>query len=144
MQDVIKHVASCNVCCVSKRDRARGKAETPARGSRPFEVTVIDILGPLPETEKGEKWVIGAVCNFTREAEVGVSCEAYTAESILEWLLTHLVPRWGTPRRIVTDRGSVLIAEVTKEWCEGSCTPVSCAADLCDCEEDKSGARASR
>jgi len=28
------------------------------------------------------------------------------------------VPRWGTPRRIVTDRGSVLIAEVTKEWCE--------------------------
>ena len=35
-------------------------------------------------------------------------------------------------------------AAVTKEWCEGSCTPVSCAADLCDCEEDKSGARASR
>ena len=35
-------------------------------------------------------------------------------------------------------------AAVTKEWCEGSCTPMSCAADLCDCEEDKSGARASR
>jgi len=29
-------------------------------------------------------------------------------------------------------------AAVTKEWCEGACTPWSCAADLCDCEEDKS------
>ena len=35
-------------------------------------------------------------------------------------------------------------AAVTKEWCEAACTPWSCPADLCNCEEDKLGARAHR
>ena len=80
----------------------------------PFQCVAMDIVGPLPRSCSGNRYVL-VVCDYaTRYPEV-VALRNIDAESVAEELV-KLFARVGIPREILTDQGanftSRLLAEV--------------------------------
>ena len=65
-EDIRQYVKTCDICQKQKQDRRdeiQGSAK-PASG--PFEHIGIDIVGPLPMTLTGKRYVVVAVDFFTK------------------------------------------------------------------------------
>ncbi|KAJ8889684.1 hypothetical protein PR048_009185 [Dryococelus australis] len=77
-----------------------------------FEKCVMDIVGPLPETESGNRYLLmcqDALPKFT----VMKPIPSQDAETIL-----NIVLRYGIQQSIVTDQGSNFMSEMTKRTCK--------------------------
>lgn len=84
--------------------------------SRPYERVALDILGPLPETAGGNKYilVIGDYFSKWTEAFCLANQEACTIAKVLveEW-----VCRFGAPRTVHSDQGRSFESNVFQELC---------------------------
>jgi hypothetical protein len=77
----------------------------------------MDILGPLPLTEKGNRFILVVTDTFTKwtEAYALKNQEARTVASVF---VDEFVCRYGTPSQIITDRGSNFESNLFREVCE--------------------------
>eukprot|EP00731_Ephydatia_muelleri_P036034 Em0193g7a len=67
---VREYCATCVTCCTRKSAAPKRKAELQTiQAGYPLQVVCVDIMGPLPETEEGSKYVLVAVDYFTRWVE---------------------------------------------------------------------------
>jgi hypothetical protein len=69
----------------------------------PFEKITIDVAGPFPRSDQGNRYVLIAMDYFTKWAE------AYTtpnqdASTVAEALVTNFVCRFGVPRDLQSDQ----------------------------------------
>ena len=79
----------------------------------PFERIAMDIIGPLPRSRSGNRYVL-VVCDYaTRWPEVA-PLKLIDAEHIAEELMT-LFSRVGVPREILTDQGSNFTSKLLTE-----------------------------
>ena len=62
----------------------------------------MDIVGPLPADRRHEFVIVFVDC-FSRYT-VLVPASNHTADTVSEALLRHVVPYFGTPRRLLSDR----------------------------------------
>lgn len=110
--DVHDYVGSC-VTCAQHKPRSTRAAGTllPIQVSAPFELVGMDIMGPLPESDHGNRYIIVAVDYLTRWCEVG-ALPTVTAEDVAKFFLDRVVAVHGCPQRILTDNGSNFTAEV--------------------------------
>src|SRR5205823_862096 len=82
--------------------------------SEPFEVCGLDLLGPLTETNNGNKYIIVFIDLFTKWLE----CEPIpnkNAITIANWLKYKLFTRHSYVRKIITDNGREMTAGVVQE-----------------------------
>ena len=86
-------------------------------GSYPFEITSIDVVGPLPETTNGNKYLLTIQDAFTRWP-IAVPIPETSAKTIASAIFRHLLSVHGCPTKILTDRGTNLISKAVKELCE--------------------------
>ena len=70
----------------------------------------MDIVGPLPADRRHEFVIVFVDC-FSRYT-VLVPASNHTANTVSEALLRHVVPYFGTPRRLLSDRGREFVGEV--------------------------------
>ena len=77
----------------------------------------MDIVGPLP-ADRHHEFVIVFVDCFSRYS-VLVPASNHTANTVSEALLRHVVPYFGTPRRLLSDRGREFVGEV---WAGLTCS----------------------
>ena len=65
--DVRRYIGQCEIC---QRAKAGGLQPTQGRrrlfAGRPWQKLAIDLVGPLPETERGNKWVLVITDHFTK------------------------------------------------------------------------------
>lgn len=95
---------TCNVCASRKGPRTRSRGElVPTIVGEPFEKIGIDVLGPFPLTEKGNRWVLVMTDYFTKWPEA-VALPVQTAEAVAEAFLEAVVSRFGVPRQIHSDQ----------------------------------------
>src|SRR5205823_2423980 len=80
----------------------------------PFYMVGINFVGPLPITEKGNKYIIVAMDYFTKWPEAKAVKEA-TAKEVSTFILEEIICRHGCPKRILSDRGSHFNNEMIKE-----------------------------
>ena len=82
----------------------------------PLERTAMDILGPLPETECGNKYILVIGHYFTKwkEAYPMRNMEATTVANIL---VQGFISRFGGPKYLHTDQGWNFEAGLIKEMC---------------------------
>ena len=107
------YVKSCNKC--QKRNKPKGKNELHSiEAKEPFYMVGIDFVGPLPITEKGNKYIIVAMDYFTKWPEAKAVKEA-TAKEVSTFILEEIICRHGCPKRILSDRGSHFNNEMIKE-----------------------------
>ena len=108
--DVEKWVASCHEC------QQRSPPPRPKLGklqniptSYPWQRVHMDIVGPLPVTLNGNKYILNLVDGYTKYA-VGYAMRDMKAETVGKILFYHFVHCFETPEEIVSDRGRNLNA----------------------------------
>lgn len=111
-RDVTNHIKKCIQCQRFKPDNRKpaGFLQTPVLAQR-FEVLSVDLFGPLPEAETGEKWVYIIEDPTTKWVEL-FALKVATAEACARVLIDEIILRYGTPRRVISDNGTQFVAEV--------------------------------
>ena len=105
--DVQAFIAKCPVCDLHRRlvgtNAAPLSSITP---TEPFDILAIDVAGDLSVTERGNRYYTAFVCLFSRWIEVVPLVKA-DASSIAHIFLNTIVCRYGSPRRVLSDQGSI-------------------------------------
>jgi transposase InsO family protein len=77
----------------------------------------LDIVGPLPLTEDGMKYILTCQDNLSKYS-VAVPLEGQTADEVPDAFVTQIVLVYGIPNEIVTDQGSNFMSHVFKRICK--------------------------
>ena len=118
-KDVHDFCASCVKCHSTKlnhRDRPSKLGTTPVSYG-PWETVHTDLVGPLPETSEGHRWILLIVCAFTKFVEL-IPLRDTTAETVGQALVATFF-RLGIPFVLISDNGpqyrAKLLAEINKQ-----------------------------
>jgi transposase InsO family protein len=117
-RSVVAWCANCKLCAERKgpKQRQKGPMQIYHVGA-PLERLAVDILGPLPVTDSGNKYLLVAVDHFTKWPEA-IPLPNQEAATIAEALMTHVFSKFGVCAELFSDQGanfeSRLIAEVCK------------------------------
>ncbi|KAE8952704.1 hypothetical protein PR001_g33177, partial [Phytophthora rubi] len=102
-QQVRRWVRGCQECG-SRKARPR-EVVPPLRSLRGGEVGdrwALDVAGPLPTSDGGQRYVIAAVEYVTRYA-VATTVQQHTADKVAEFLMRYVVLKFGPFRELLTD-----------------------------------------
>ena len=81
---VARHVKNCRVCTRRKSPKNMKRAPLhPIEVTWPLKIVGVDFVGPLPTTEKGNKYIMTMQDHFTRWPAAYASPEA-TAKTVVE------------------------------------------------------------
>lgn len=116
-RDVRKWCREC-VDCGSRKDQGRSPCAPLVQSvpSRPYERIALDVLGPLPETQRKNKYVLVIGDYFSKWTEA-FPIPNQEAQTIARILAEEWVCRFGTPRSIHSDQGRNFESSLFKELC---------------------------
>ena len=117
-QDVKIYVSGCEI-------RQKGKEPIPskrapmqvARCGYPMERIAVDIMGELPETERGNKYVLVVSDYFTKWPEC-YPMPNMEAVTVAKLLVEQLFTRFGVPEQIHSDQGRQYESNLFAEMCK--------------------------
>ena len=113
-RDVAKHCRCCPEC-----QKAQNRREQPAPlvplpvMAEPFARIAMDIVGPLPRSKSGHKYIL-VICDYATRYPEAVPLRSCEAEKIAEELI-KLFSRMGIPKEILTDQGSNFTSKLLAE-----------------------------
>ena len=114
---VKEFVRSCAGC---QRAARNSNAKAPLQPlpcvSEPFEKVAFDLVGPLPRTSSGNKYILTMMCLFTKYPEA-IPLKRVNNETVLEAMM-EIFSRHGLPKVILTDQGSVFMSKMTRHMCK--------------------------
>ncbi|MDD9817374.1 MAG: RNase H-like domain-containing protein [Gammaproteobacteria bacterium] len=117
-QDVKDWCRNCDLC--AQRRGPKRKTRAPMKkynvGS-PMERVAMDILGPLPISDSGNKYILIVSDYFTRWVEAYAIADQ-EARTIAEILTKEFICRYGVPLFIHTDQGRNFESSLMAEVCE--------------------------
>ena len=100
-EDMCEYVRTCAEC--QKRKLVRVKTRQPMRitttPNGAFEVLEMDIVGPLPVTVAGNKYILTLQCNLTKYSDA-LPISDMTAEMVATALVHDFITRFGCPEAI--------------------------------------------
>jgi len=82
-----------------------------------LDVVYLDIVGPLPVTEKGNKYLLSFVDHFTRYCDAIPTAKQDT-ETIAREFVLRIITQLGVPPKLLTDRGANFTSALIKETCK--------------------------
>lgn len=112
-QSIRDYVASCPTCQERRANLQKYGLLKSIITTRPFEQVHIDILGPLPQTTTGNRYVLVFIDHFSKYVEAAALVET-TAVTIARQFISRVFCRHGAPECITTDRGRNFLSEVLK------------------------------
>jgi hypothetical protein len=102
--DIRKYVEAYDA--YQRRGRSKKNNELhPIPVHSPFYQIGIDIVGPLPRTQRGKKYIVTAMDYLTKWPEARALSEA-TAEKVADFIYEQIICQHGCPQIILTDRGT--------------------------------------
>src|ERR1043166_3093043 len=102
--DIKTYVKSCDQC--QRRKKPTNKHELHIIiPKEPFELIGIDFIGPLPITERNNRYIITATDYFTKWSEAK-AVEKDNADEVITFIYDELICRHGNIKRILSDRGT--------------------------------------
>ena len=117
-RDIEVHIKSCDPCQKATRDFNFKKAPlNPLPVAEPFARLHMDIMGPLPPTPEGYKYLLVVVDACTGWIE-GFPLVTQDADSIAHILHSEIICRYGAPHSIVSDRGANFLSAIVQSLCE--------------------------
>jgi len=118
-RDVEKYVSSCLDCALRKGSPT--EADPPIMSApvlKAWDTVGMDILGPLPLTKNGNRYVLVITDHWSKWVEA-FALPDQTADTIAKSFIHGILLRAGFPRKVLTDRGrnfrSELIQEMLKQ-----------------------------
>ena len=116
-QDVKDWCRRCDSCAARKppQKKPRSAMKTYNVGA-PLERVALDVLGPLPESERGNKYILVVADYFTKWTEA-YAIPNQEAATVATKVVEEFVARMGVPRQIHSDQGRNFEAAVFQEMC---------------------------
>lgn len=113
--DIKNYVKKCPVCEKTKVHRnTKVPMQISTLGEVLFDHCYIDFIGPIPPSERGNKYIFSAICDLTKYA-VFVACPDCTALTAAQCLLEHVICKYNFPSRLISDNASNFVSQVIKE-----------------------------
>ena len=76
----------------------------------------MDILGPLPKTKKGNRYLLVICCRFSKLTQV-VPLRTVTAYNLAIAFCSHWIFKYGPPRSVVLDNAQYFTAKFFQAVC---------------------------
>ena len=116
-EDVGLYVQRCDTCAADKKPPKIPRAPMGSlQVGAPGDCIATDYIGPLPVTERGNRYILVFTDHFSKNVEVIPVCDM-TAEVYADKLLNEIISRWGCPLSIHSDQGRTYESRVFRELC---------------------------
>ena len=115
--DVSRWCRECQKC--QQRKTPQRKARSPLQQylvSAPMERIALDILGPLPETNDGNRYILVVGDYFSKWTDAWAMPDTETP-TIVNILVCHVFCQWGLPLHIHSDRGAQFESQLFQNLC---------------------------
>ena len=115
--DVRKFCETCPQCPKKKPSPRKPRTELKQYlTGEPLERVGLDILGPLPATYKGNRYILVVIDYFTKWAEA-YPMRNQEAHTVADKLVYGLIARFGVPLQLHTDQGRQFESNLFQELC---------------------------
>ena len=116
-KDVEHWVRSCQDCSTRKKPRNKYRAPLlPIPVLAAFERLAVDVLGPLPTTWSGNRYIVCFIEYLTKWPEI-FAVPNMEAVTIARLITDEIIPRHGAPRTLLSDRGTNFLSTLVREVC---------------------------
>lgn len=116
--DVTIYVRQCDICSTIKGPTKKPKAPLGNMSTgAPWDRLSVDIMGPFPESSRGNKYVMVVTDYFTKWVEI-FAIPDQQAETCADILLNEVFARYGCPYDLHSDQGRNFISAVFVELCK--------------------------
>lgn len=115
-KDTIAFVRACDTCQVTKgnRDNKRGLHQK-FTALAVNEFNHIDFVGPINPTNEGYTWIMTTMCRFSKYCIFVPLKQATATEAVLAYV-KNWISVYGSPQRLLSDRGSQFISHVWQNF----------------------------
>jgi hypothetical protein len=91
--------------------------EITTTAEHPFEKCSLDIVGPLPETTNGNKYILTFQDDLSKFVNA-IPIPQQDAETVARELVLNIILKIGTPKQILTDQGTNFLSDLFKNVCK--------------------------
>lgn len=114
---VKQHIQQCVTCAFTKvpAGKVQGKLNPIPPGKRPFELVHMDFLGPFNASSSRNTELLVIIDNLTKFVRLR-ACTSCSTKCVLRYF-EEFINDFGSPNRVVTDRGSCFTSAAFKEFC---------------------------
>ena len=115
--DVKDYCASCRQCQMATNRRPPRAPMVPMPVlDEPFSRIAMDIVGPLPRSSQGNRYIL-VVCDYATRYPEAFALKSIDAETVADSLI-QLFSRIGIPKEILTDQGSNFMSRLLSSMYE--------------------------
>ena len=116
-QDAMRLCRTCDICASRKPPiRKRRSPMKQYNVGVAMERIALDVMGPLPETDSGNKYILVVGDYFTKWTEA-YALPNQEAKTVATVMMEEFVCRYGVPLQIHTDQGRNFESALFKEVC---------------------------
>ncbi|PNF43689.1 hypothetical protein B7P43_G14967 [Cryptotermes secundus] len=118
-QYVIQYIRNCITCQLNKETRPNVKLPLTVTDTKnaPWDKIYLDIVGPLPLSENGMKYILTCQDNLSKYF-IAIPLQTQTAEEVANAFVKNIILFYGIPTEVVTDQGSNFMSHVFKRVCK--------------------------
>lgn len=117
-RDVRHYITGCEKCLKSKNPVKTKKAPMQIVGAgMPMERIAVDILGELPRTERGNRYILVVSDYFTKWTE-SFAMPNMEARTVADIMVREVITRFGVPFTIHSGQGKQFEGHVFSEMCK--------------------------
>ena len=117
-QDIETYIRECEQC--QRRNPPNPRPIAPLgtiKTTEPFEKISWDIMGPLPISEQGNRYIVVVTDLFSKWVEA-FAIRDTTSSTLATVLVDEVISRYGAPTCIHSDQGANLCSEVIQTMCK--------------------------
>jgi len=111
-KDINNYIKTCDICQKRRLEKETEELK-PIRPPTAFSKIGIDIIGPLPRTLRGNRYIIMAIDYLTKWVEAK-PLQLADALSIAPFIYEDIICRHGIPVELTSDRGTEFLNELIK------------------------------
>ncbi|XP_062421526.1 uncharacterized protein clasp1b [Pungitius pungitius] len=116
-RDVEDFCRCCDVCTARKGPPGQSRAQLQQFPvGEPMQRLGVDVLGPLPLTDRGNRYILATVDYFTKWPEA-YAIKDQEAETIVDALVEGIISRLGVPESIHSDQGRNFESKIFATMC---------------------------
>ena len=117
-QDLKRRVENCGDCLVKKgKVKLRDGPHKPQKTGYPGQRIYVDLIGPLPETGKMERYILSVEDGFTRHANA-YPIPNKEAATVARVLIDEYCSDFGFPVGIHSDNGREFVNQIWEQLCD--------------------------
>jgi len=116
--DFSEFIGKCEACARRKTGhRVTARLGDVLEAHDFLDIVSLDVVEPLPATEKENKYLLTFIDHFTRFCEA-IPIVRQDTETIARKFITRIITQFGVPKKLLTDRGAAFTSALIKETCK--------------------------